>query len=64
MVNFPKVKKYVKEMGGDVETFLSKFIIVWIDKGFADPEHKEEMDEYIDELNSYEFTKCKPYDTA
>jgi len=47
-----------------VETFLSKFIIVWVDKGFSDPEHKAEMDEYIDELNSYDFTKCKPFDTA
>ena len=51
-------------MGGNVETFLSKFIIVWVDKGFSDPEHKAEMDDYINELNSYEFTKCETFDNV
>jgi hypothetical protein len=52
-------------MGGNVETFLSKFIIVWVDKNFdVKNGHLDEMEGYIDELNGYEFTKCKPFDNV
>jgi len=52
-------------MGGKVDTFLSRFIIVWADKSF-DPSagHYDEMDEYIKELNGYKFATCKGFDTA
>ena len=49
-------------MGGNVQTFLSKFIIVWVDRAF-DPEddYYEEMMDYVNELNSYNFTKCRTF---
>ena len=52
-------------MGGNVETFLSKFYIVWIDTNFK-PKTKnyQTMTSYINELNSYNFTACKPCESA
>jgi hypothetical protein len=49
--NFPLVKAYVEAMGDKPETFLSKFMIIWVDKNF-DPAGGEydDMDDYINEL--------------
>ena len=52
-------------MGGSVETFLSKFYIVWADTNFdVKAKHYDEVKSYIDELNSYNFTKCIPCDSV
>ena len=57
MVYFPQVQAYVQDMGGNVQTFLSKFIIVWVDKNFKPgSDHLKEMQGYINELNSLNFT--------
>jgi hypothetical protein len=29
--NFPLVKAYVEKIGADIETRLSKFVIIWVD---------------------------------
>ena len=56
-------------MGGNVKTFLSKFIIVWVDLTFGqenaedseDREFYKEIMGYVNELNSYNFCKCKTF---
>ena len=64
-INFPLIKAYVETMGGKPETFLSKFMICWVDKNF-DPESgdHDEMDEYITELQSYKFTTVKAFNNS
>ena len=52
-------------MGKNVETFLSKFIIVWVDREFEPKnKHYAELNGHINELNGYEFTKCKPFENS